>query len=195
MNPKHMNFQKKTMLVLAGLLAVILIYVVAFALPVRRKMAVYQEELVQTERQIREQKDLSGNREWMNREIEDLPYRLEDLPEYNNQKNEMKELKEIFGEVSEYGLEFQTEKINETLIARDVTVTFEVSGIEMLEEITEKIEHGTYPALVLELSMKQGYGAEKGVPTATPSEESSPEEENENYSCIIRIRYFEKVTK
>ena len=102
MNPKHMNFQKKTMLVLAGLLAVILIYVVAFALPVRRKMAVYQEELVQTERQIREQKDLSGNREWMNREIEDLPYRLEDLPEYNNQKNEMKELKEIFGEVSEY---------------------------------------------------------------------------------------------
>ena len=43
--------------------------------------------------------------------------------------------------------------------------------------------------------MKQGYGAEKGVPTATPSEESSPEEENENYSCIIRIRYFEKVTK
>ena len=38
MNPKHMNFQKKTMLVLAGLLAVILIYVVAFALPVRRKL-------------------------------------------------------------------------------------------------------------------------------------------------------------
>lgn len=195
MNPKYMNFQKKTLLVLAVLLAAILIYVVAFALPIRRKIAVYQEELVQTERQIREQKDLSGNREWMEQEIEDLPYRLEDLPEYNNQKNEMKELKEIFDGVSGYGLEFQTEKINETLIARDVTVTFEASGIEILEEITGKIEHGTYPSVVLELSMKQGYGLENGIQTATPSEESGSKEENENYSCIIRIRYFEKVTE
>lgn len=195
MNPKYMNFQKKTLLVLAVLMAAILIYVVAFALPIRRKMAVYQEELVQTERQIREQKDLSGNREWMEQEIEDLPYRLEDLPEYNNQKNEMKELKEIFDRVSGYGLEFQTEKINETLIARDVAVTFEASGIEILEEITGKIEHGTYPSVVLELSMKQGYGLENGIQTATPSEESGSKEENENYSCIIRIRYFEKVTE
>lgn len=58
MNFKHMDFQKKTMLALVVLLIVILVYAVVFAAPVRRKSEEFQEELVRTERQIREQKDL-----------------------------------------------------------------------------------------------------------------------------------------
>lgn len=65
MNFKHMDFQKKTMLALVVLLIVILVYTVAFAAPVRRKIEECQEELVQTERQIREQKDLSENKRWI----------------------------------------------------------------------------------------------------------------------------------
>ena len=57
MNFKHMDFQKKTMLTLVVLLIVILVYAVAFAAPVRRKIEECQEELVRTERQIREQKE------------------------------------------------------------------------------------------------------------------------------------------
>ena len=97
MNFKHMDFQKKTMLALVVLLIVILVYAVAFAAPVRRKSEECQEELVQTERQIREQKDLSENKRWIEQEMDGLPFRMEELPEYNNQKHEMKELKEIFG--------------------------------------------------------------------------------------------------
>lgn len=117
---------------------------------------------------------------------------MEELPEYNNQKQEMKELKEIFDGIPGYGLEFQTEKINEMLTARDVTVTCEISGIKELEEITEKIEHGDYPALILETVMKHEPGAGKDIFEATPSEVSGPEKENENYSCMIRIRFFER---
>ena len=131
-----MDFQKKTMLTLVVLLIVILVYTVAFAAPVRRKIEECQEELVQTERQIREQKDLSENKRWIEQEMDGLPFRMEELPEYNNQKHEMKELKEIFDGIPGYGLEFQTEKINEMLMTRDVTVTCEISGIEELEEIT-----------------------------------------------------------
>lgn len=195
MSPKNRHSQKKIMLVFLVLVLVILVYAIAFAAPVRNKMEYYQEELERTERQIREQEDLSGNKEWMEQEIAGLPFRMEELPEYNNQKNEMKELKEIFDGVPEYGLEFQTEAINETLMARDVTVTCELSGIEELEEITGKIEHGRYPALILETAMKRDSGTAKEVSAATPSEASGSEEVNENYSCIIRIRYFEKVTK
>ena len=195
MSPKNRHSQKKIMLVFLVLALVILVYAIAFAAPVRNKMELYQEELEQTERQIREQKDLSGNKQWMEQEIAGLPFRLEELPEYNNQKYEMKELKEIFDGVSDYGLEFQMEKINESLIARDVTVTFEVSDIGKMEEITGKIEHGTYPALILEISMKQGLGTGHELLIATPSEGSGMENANENYSCIIQIRYFEKVTK
>lgn len=65
MNFKHMDFQKKTMLALVVLLIVILVYAVVFAAPVRRKSEEFQEELVRTERQIREQKDLSENKRWM----------------------------------------------------------------------------------------------------------------------------------
>ena len=136
MNFKHMDFQKKTMLTLVVLLIVILVYAVAFAAPVRRKSEECQEELVRTERQIREQKDLSENKRWIEQEMDGLPFRMEELPEYNNQKHEMKELKEIFDGIPGYGLEFQTEKINEMLMTRDVTVTCEISGIEELEEIT-----------------------------------------------------------
>ena len=136
MNFKHMDFQKKTMMALVVLLIVILVYAVVFAAPVRRKSEEFQEELVRTERQIREQKDLSENKRWIEQEMDGLPFRMEELPEYNNQKQEMKELKEIFDGIPGYGLEFQTEKINEMLTARDVTVTCEISGIEELEEIT-----------------------------------------------------------
>ena len=195
MNFKHMDFQKKTMLTLVVLLIVILVYAVAFAAPVRRKSEECQEELVRTERQIREQKDLSENKRWIEQEMDGLPFRMEELPEYNNQKHEMKELKEIFDGIPGYGLEFQTEKINEMLMTRDVTVTCEISGIEELEEITGKIEHGDYPALILETVVKRDPDAGKDIFEATPSEVSGPEKENENYSCMIRIRFFEKVSK
>lgn len=195
MNFKHMDFQKKTMLALVVLLIVILVYAVAFAAPVRRKNEECQEELVQTERQIREQKDLSENKRWIEQEMDGLPFRMEELPEYNNQKHEMKELKEIFDGIPGYGLEFQTEKINEMLMTRDVTVTCEISGIEELEEITGKIEHGDDPALILETVVKRDPDAGKDIFEATPSEVSGPEKENENYSCMIRIRFFEKVSK
>ena len=77
-------------------------------------------------------------------------------------------------------------------MARDVTVTCEISGIEELEEITGKIEHGDYPALILETIMKHDPEAGKDIFEATPSEVSRPEKENENYSCMIRIRFFER---
>ena len=111
MNFKHMDFQKKTMLAPVVLLIVILVYAVAFAAPVRRKSEECQEELVRTERQIREQKDLSENKRWIEQEMDGLPFRMEELPEYNNQKQEMKELKEIFDGISGYELEFQTENV------------------------------------------------------------------------------------
>ena len=89
----------------------------------------------------------------------------------------------------------QTEKINEMLMTRDVTVTCEISGIEELEEITGKIEHGDDPALILETVVKRDPDVGKDIFEATPSEVSGPEKENENYSCMIRIRFFEKVSK
>ena len=64
-----------------------------------------------------------------------------------------------------------------------------------MEEITGKIEHGDDPALILETVVKRDPDVGKDIFEATPSEVSGPEKENENYSCMIRIRFFEKVSK
>ena len=95
MNFKHMDFQKKTMLTLVVLLIVILVYTVALQRLSEGKAKNVKKNWCKTERQIREQKDLSENKRWIEQEMDGLPFRMEELPEYNNQKHEMKELKEI----------------------------------------------------------------------------------------------------
>ena len=72
--------------------------------------------------------------------MDGLPFRMEELPEYNNQKHEMKELKEIFDGIPGYGLEFQTEKINEMLMTRDVTVRYR--GSRNWKRSQEKLSMG-----------------------------------------------------
>ncbi len=74
MNFKHMDFQKNTIWHWLFSLIVILVYAVVFAAPVRRKSEEFQEELVRTERQIREQKDLSENKRWIEQEMDGLPF-------------------------------------------------------------------------------------------------------------------------
>lgn len=79
---------------------------------------------------------------------------LGEVATYDNQKNELNELNDIFQDADTFNLNFEQPVASDNTVRRNINITFTASGYDTAEKIISSIYSGRYRCLISDLDMQ-----------------------------------------
>ncbi|MDD6685149.1 MAG: hypothetical protein PUE47_05090 [Lachnospiraceae bacterium] len=102
---------------------------------------------------------------------------LGEVATYDNQKNELNELNDIFQDADTFNLNFEQPVASDNIVRRNISITFTASGYDTAEKIISSIYSGRYRCLISDLDMQ------------APADSSSMQ--TGEVSCSMSVTFYE----
>lgn len=159
-NRKFTRRETILLLVLAVLLLAIFYYVVLWR-PVTEGMSRDRALIAQVQDTMTSEQVKAQQKKQMLSELDKVKdEKLGSIEPYSNVKNEMNELYQALADADSYNLTFSDARAVNTIVRRDVTVSFQASSWETAYNILQKIQDSRYRCQLMDLSLsaqtKQG---------------------------------------
>lgn len=184
-NRKFTRRETILLLVLAVLLLAIFYYVVLWR-PVTEGMSRDRALIAQVQDTMTSEQVKAQQKKQMLSELDKVKdEKLGSIEPYSNVKNEMNELYQALADADSYNLTFSDARAVNTIVRRDVTVSFQASSWETAYNILQKIQDSRYRCQLMDLSLSAQ--TKQGAVVTDPNAQAG----QTTVTATAAVRFFE----
>ncbi len=148
--------REKVLLAVLVLLIIGSAYYMLFYTPTQEKIAEYEAELIEIDDRILVAEAQLLHMKNMQRELDELlkdgAKEVKEAPLYDNSKKLMESLNLILKSAIEYNISFVEADVENHIVRRDVSLSYQCAGYKQAKEILQNIHDSRYPCIIQDVS-------------------------------------------